>query len=200
MADFSTILPALASLCTSLTGLQASERDMPQKMTRPSVKGKLIYLVTNVTSVGLDDDIRYVYDAGTNTLHMVVAGIRTFTFSVRFEGEDHSPGRDALFYLERLRTRLVWPAAQAAMFTANVALTKRMAFQDLSRVLSAEDRVQSVGVLDLIFQAVVEDSPTTGSSDFPVSWVERVHFNSDTLDNEGGTPLPVQIHGVVDRP
>ena len=160
----------------------------------------MVYAVTNVTSIGLDDDVRYVYDSGSNGMVVTVFGIREFTFSVRFEGLDHTADRDALFYLERLRTRLIWPSSQDALIAIGASLTKRLAFQDLSRILSAEDRVNSIGVLDLVFQAVVEDSPSTPTDDSPISWIQTVNWHTNTLNNEGNVPLVKQISDTITVP
>lgn len=199
--NFETSLPAIAALMTSLVGLRVDQRNMPQKVTDPKVKGKLVYTVTSCISNGLNDDVRFVYNAGTGLLDVVVSGLRTFTLSVRFEGYDQSLPHDALYYLERLGTRLIYPSSLATLAALDVSLIRRLSFQDLSRILSAEDRVWSVGQKDFVFQCVVTYNPTDGGADSPSSWIEHVQVLSDDLLGEDGLALPgpMQINTVIDR-
>lgn len=200
MNDLATMLPGLAALMTKLTGVRVEERDAPQKQQDPLARGKLQYVVTGCMPIGRDE-IRYLdnpADAGA-TLLETVFGLRKLTVQVRFEGSDHRPGQDALFYLERLGTRIRLPSATTTLSDLGLALQSIETFHDISRVQSAEDRRNSVGYKDFIFTGLLIETPATGD-DNPVGWIEVVHFFSNTLKNEAGTPNPEQISGDVTRP
>lgn len=198
MSTFATTLPALALLMTRLTGLQmVEERDSPQKVVDPQKKGKLQYIVMGCKPVG-QDEIRYTYNSGTNTMDVVVLGMRRLTVTARFEGYDHRPGQDALFYLERLGTRMSWPSSVQALQDVGLSLIERTSFINLSRVYEDSDRRWSIGQKDFIFNFLLEEPP--GADDTPVSWIQTVIWASDTLDDVDGLPLDRQISGTVVAP
>ena len=200
MGDFKTMLEGFANLTQQLTGLQPVHAHMPSKVIDPQKKGRLEFRVIGCRPVNShSDELREEFDAGQNLLIITAVGLRYLTIQVKFIGYDHRPTQDALFYLERLGDRLSWPSSHAALRALDMGLVLRGAFIDLSKVISAEDRQGSVGVKEFNFMAAVSeviDNP----ADSPSSWIETVEFASDTLDDEAGDPLGLQISGSVTRP
>ncbi len=94
---------------------------------------------------------------------------------------------------------MVWPSSLAALRAVDMGLITRGSFLDLSKVYSAEDRQGSIGVKEFIFHAVVTEE-IGDTSDSPLSWIETLTFESDTLDDVDGDPLPEQISDTVVRP
>lgn len=201
MSDFKTMLPGFAALATKLTGLQLiAQAHMPPKVLDPRKHGKLEFRVIGCRPVNsTSDELREVWDVGTNTLFVTAIGFRQLTIQVKFIGEDNRPSQDALFYLERLGDRLAWPSSAAALRAIDMGLITRGSFVDLSRVISAEDRQGSVGAKDFIFTAVVSEQ-ISDAADSPLSWIQTVNFASNTLNDEAGNPLARQIAGTVTRP
>lgn len=196
MSDFATMLPGFAALAVSLTGLQVFQRNSPPKVIDPKLKGKLDFRVIACRPVSTFDEIRYVFDTVLGTYTMVSSGLRKLTIQVTFEGFDHGYGRDALFYLERLASRIVWPSSLAALNVLEMSLLDRGTFVDLSKVLSAEDRQWSVGTKDFIFLAVLNETPDN-PDDNPANWIETVIFTSNPLLGEDGTPESPPVSGTV---
>jgi hypothetical protein len=196
------MLQGFAALAAALTGLGAPNTvhaHMPAKMLDPLKKGRLEFRVIACRPVNsTSDEIREVFDAGTNKLLVTSFGRRYLTIQVKFIGDDQLPSQDALFYLERLGDRLTWPSSTATLRGLDMGLVTRGSFLDLSQVMSAEDRQNSVGVKDFIFAALVSEE-MTATGDSPASWIETLYFGSDTLDDVDGTPLVPQISEVVTR-
>jgi len=186
-----------------LTGLKPAsvvQAHMPSKVLDPRKHGKLEFRVIGCKPVnGTSDELRETYDAGLNMLRITAIGLRMLTIEVKFIGEDNRPTQDALFYLERLGDRLVWPSSLAALRAIDMGLQTRGGFIDLSRVYSAEDRHGSIGAKEFIFIAAVSEE-ISNPADSPLSWIQTVDFVSDTLDNVDGNPLPHQISGTVTVP
>ncbi len=193
-------LEGFAALVASLTGLKpVAEANSPVKVIDPLKKGRIEFHVIGCKPVNsVSDEIIEVYDPGTNTLIVSSWGLRNLTIQVKFIGYDHRFSQDALFYLERLGDRIVWPASSATLKALGLVLVTRGSFINLSKVISAEDRQGSVGAKEFIFRATVSEEMT--GDDSPSSWIETVEFASDTLDNEAGVPLAAQISGSVTRP
>jgi hypothetical protein len=200
VGDFKTMLGGFASLAVQLTGLQPIvQAHMPPKVLDPRKHGKLEFRVIGCRPINsTSDEIRYEYNAGTNRLIVTSIGFRRLTIQVKFTGEDNRPSQDALFYLERLGDRIVWPSSLAALRAVDMGLVTRGSFIDLSRVISAEDRQGSVGVKEFTFNVVVTEV-ISNPSDSPLSWIETVEFLSNTLNDVDGTPLVPQISGTVTR-
>lgn len=200
MSTFAQMLNGFAALATQLTGLQIVQAHMPVKATDPIKKGRLEYRVIACRPISkVTDEIRYAFDTGTNTLVMTSEGMREITIQTKFIGYDNRPTQDALFYLERLGDRLAWPSSVTALQALDMALVARESFIDLSRVISAEDRVGSIGVKDFRFNAVVTEAPDN-PTDNPTNWIEVLEFYSAPLLDVDGNPSPHQIAGSVTRP
>lgn len=200
MSTFATIMTGFRALAIQLTGLQVEQYNSPPKTIDPKKKGRLEFRILACRPISaVTDEIRYTFDAGTNTLIMTSEGMRTITMQVKFEGYDHGPGQDACYYLERLGNRIVWPSSLEALAALDLGLVNRGTFQNFSKVLSAEDREWSIGIKEFIFQAVVNETPDN-PADNPSTWIETVIFLSDTLDNVDGNPLVPQISRTVTRP
>ncbi len=198
MTTLAEQLEGFAALATALTGIRTEQKDMPQKMIDPAKKGRLEYRVISCRPVaGSSDEIRFS-DDGDNLL-MSSEGLRALTIQVTFKGYDQRYTQNALFYLERLGNRLVWPSSLATLRALDLGLIDRGTFQDFSDVESAEDRRWSVGVKDFMLHAVVTETPDN-PADNPMSWIETVEFASDTLDGTDDLPLPTQISATVTRP
>lgn len=196
MSDFATMLPGFTALVAQLAGLQIEKANGPAKMIDPRLKAKLETRVISCRPVSaVTDEIRYTYNETTGVNTMTSEGMRALTIQVKFEGFDHGPARDALFYLERIGDRIVLPSSLATLRALGMGLTNRGTFQDLSKVLSAEDREWSIGVKDFMLLAVVTTTPDAGvgvGSDNPANWVQSVTFVS--------TDMIPQISGTVTRP
>lgn len=197
------MLEGFSALALKVTGLKPasiSQAHMPPKVIDPRVHGKLEFRVIGCRPVNANsDEFVEEYDAGLNKLHIFSHGLRELTIQVKFTGEDQRPTQDALFYLERLGDRLVWPSSTDALRAIDMVLVTRGSFLDLSKVFSAEDRQGSIGVKEFMFRASVSEEVT--GPDFPISWIETVHVFSDDLNGVDGNPLPApeQISLTVTR-
>jgi hypothetical protein len=196
------MLTGFAALAVQLTGLappSVGPAHMPPKVLDPRKHGKLEFRVIGCRPMNAtEDDIRETYDVGTNKLTLTSYGFRQLTIQVKFTGEDQRPSQDALFYLERLGDRLVWPASQASLAALDMGLVTRGSFVDLSRVYSAEDRQGAIGAKEFIFNVLVSEI-ATGSPDNPTNWIETVQFASNQLLGTDGNPLATQISGSATR-
>jgi hypothetical protein len=197
------MLEGFSALAIQLTGLKPadiSQAHMPPKVLDPRRHGKIEFRVIGCRPyTGNDDEVREDYDVGTNTLILTAAGRRQLTIQVKFTGEDHRPTQDALFYLERLGSRLVWPPSRDALRALDMGLVTRGSFIDLSKVYSAEDRQGSIGVKEFIFNVLLTEQ-ITNPDNSPFQWIQTVLISSDTLDDVDGTPLPHQISATVTVP
>jgi hypothetical protein len=202
VADFKTMLEGFAKLAIQLTGLSPagiSQAHMPPKVLDPRKHGRLEFRVIGCRPVNSNsDEFTEEFDSGLNKIRVTSHGIRILTIQVKFIGEDQRPTQDALFYLERLGDRLVWPPSLAALKALDMGLQTRGSFLDLSQVFSAEDRQGSIGVKEFIFIASVSEEIT--GTDFPLSWIQTVTFTSNKLNDVDDTPADPQITVTVARP
>ncbi len=190
--NWDTILPGLATLLASLTGLQAFERDSPPKATDPKLKAKLEFAVTSCSTVGRDER-RYTYVGGPDpnaSVTIAIHGNRQFTLGVKCISYDHSPTKAAEWFLERIYTRLSLPSSQAALNDLGVAWVGAAPFVNLSAVLRPEDRAFSLGQKDLFFTAAVTDQ---ADSDPPIGTIDSVTLTSVYLYDVDGSQLAQQI-------
>jgi len=188
---WNTILPGLAALLASLTGLQITKTDMPQKVTDSTLKAQLEFRITSCVGIG-EDEWRYVADTDPTQQHLTICGHRAFTLQVKCTSYDATNTNMAPWYLERIYTRLSRPANLAAMDPLGVAWTDAGPTLDLGQVISEEERIFSIGVKDFMFTAVVNDADTDPADD-PQATIQHVNLTSNTLNNVDGTPLPVQV-------
>lgn len=199
MSDLKTMLPGFARLAARMLGVapvNVTQRDAPQREVDPRIKAKFQYCVTGCMPIGRDE-IRYV-GVSPNVVETIF-GLRKITIQVRCEGYDHQSGQDALFWLERLGLRIRLPSAIAELATLDLALSSVQTFHDISRVLTAEDLVDSVGYKDFIFTGILSDTPATGP-DNPVNTIETVIWASSTINDYPGHPHVPQIGSTIHRP
>src|SRR4051812_36105798 len=120
------MLEGFAALTVKLTGLipaSVAAAHMPSKALDPRAHGKIEFRVIGCRPVNAtSDEIVETYDAGLNLLRVSSKGFRQLTIEVKFIGEDNRPTQDALFYLERLGDRLVWPSSLASLRTLDMGL------------------------------------------------------------------------------
>lgn len=192
------ILPGLATLLASLTGLQAFERDSPPKVTDPKLKAKLEFAVTAVTAIGSEDEWRRVYNPSepdpNKRVTTQVCGTRLLTLSVKCISYDHSPMNSAEWFLERIYTRLGFPSSCATLRGIDCAWVDSGSFVNLSASLRPEDRVFSVGQKDFMFTTAVNEI-ADGDPDYdgPMGTIDSVVLTSIYLYGVDGNPLTTQI-------
>lgn len=196
--NWDVILPGLAALLASLTGLQVKDRDNSQEMTNPdpTAKGQLLYSVTSCSSVGIDE-LRYDPDPADPTgwtTKLLICGQRYFTLQVRFEGFDQGDTLSARFYLERIRTRLNFPSSNDAINKLGCAWADDGPFILLNNTY--DDRVFSVGTIDFMFNACVNE-PDTSADDSPIGYIQSVSIASHFLYDSSGSPASTQLNLTV---
>lgn len=176
------LLPAIAALLGSLTGLDARDGGMPAGFTDPVLKAKLEYRVTAINGIG-DDEWRYG-DPGDGLEHLTICGTRKFTVSVRCESYDQSSNLSAQWYLERIYTRLSRPSALDALRAVDCCWIDSHSYVDLPT--PKDDRVWSIGVKDFVFTAAVNDSADDSAADSPITTIDTVQFVSQYLFQPDG--------------
>lgn len=183
------ILPGLAALLASLTGLQITKTDMPQKVTDSALKAQLEFRITACTGIG-EDDWRYSADSDPTQQLLTVCGQRSFTLQVKCTSYDAANTSMAPWFLERIYTRLSRPASLAAMAALDVAWCEAGPTLDLGQSISEEERIFSIGVKDFMFTAAVNDAD---DADSPQATIQHVNLTSNTLNNVDGNPLTRQV-------
>lgn len=135
---------------------------------------------------GYDSRVRE-YDSGPDAVTTTQYGARELNVSVRIETENQEPGSSAHVYAGMLQTRLQRVSVRDALHAAGLALATNQ--KPVTMDFKSDDRMISLCVLDLVFNAAEVDVDTTASGDF----IEQVTLESDTLDEPDGDPSPIQI-------
>jgi hypothetical protein len=202
MVNWSEINPVLVTLFTSLAVDQppapeppwsAEWRDRRANAVHPHATLKqLLYLkVTSVVGIG-QDETRYEFVPVTSSapadlpylgqLRATQCGWRRFTLQVQSHVVEHQDVQWCMQTLERLRTGLRRRSSLDALSAVGVSLVRIEQAVDVSRKF--DGRVHSIGNMDVIFGAVVNDRDPA-----PAGWIERIELTSHFQD--GGAELPV---------
>ncbi len=193
------ILPGIATLLGTLTGLQRFEANAPIKVTDPKLKAKLDYRVLACTGLGRDER-RWTHDPDETdpnlAMKLELCGVRQFTLSVKCLSYDAVPTKTAQWYLERVYTRLSLPSSQAALNALEVAWIGGGSYTDLSAAVSAEDRIFSIGSKDFMFTTAVTES----DDDESIGTIDHAIVTSVYLYGTDGEPLGKQIGPVTIPP
>jgi len=181
--------PALAAAVRAATGLPAN--NVVWKGTKEeagwSPGGIVAKLsVSNIRSVGNDEERRVKYDAQTNTRTLTLSGARQFSFTVRIELQDESDTALRDVYADRMRVR-VWresvakPLRAAGISVADIRPTVSV------DGIRAQNRVLSVAVIEFLMNAAENDVDTTPGS---AEWIAEVK-STGTLERPDGTTITV---------
>jgi hypothetical protein len=194
--NWDILLPGIASVLGVLTGLDVRDLGAPPGFTDPVRQAKLEYRVIACSGIG-QDEYRYAYDAGADTMRLTLSGVRKFTVAVRCEGYDQGSARGAQWYLERIYTRLNLPNVNDYFDSLNVAWIDAGPYVDLPT--EKDNRLFSVGSKDFVFTTSVNES-ADGLGDpllpvaSPVPYIQSVQFVSQYLyAADGSTHVAPQI-------
>lgn len=126
---------------------------------------------------------------GAGVLTRTIAGPRTFTVEIRVETDNQDGGAEAMTYVTRLQTRLQRPAIGGSLSAAGVNVATIADGVDAD--ITVDDRVVSLSVLDVVFNAVENDVDTTEVGDYAESF--RFETTPDLLRAPGGTAAEHQV-------
>jgi hypothetical protein len=183
------ILPALATLLGTLTGLQVREKTSPEKQFRTQLKAKLEFNVSSCVDVG-EAEIRYEPGSpATNLIEQVVLH-KEFVLSVKCESYDNGYTKFAPWHLERIATRMNRATSLAALRAVGCSYLGVGPTHDLSGVTDDEGRIFSVGQKDFRFLGVVNDRDTDAP---PTGSIGSVELQSIYLYGADGVQLPAPL-------
>lgn len=186
--NWKAINPVLIALFTELAVDQpvdgaewkAEWREGQRGFVHPTIQQALYLKVTTCVGTG-DDETRMGFDETANDLFESRCGMRRFTLQVQAVVLDHTDEIWAMQTLERIRTRLCWTRSLDALLAVNVSLVDILPAIKASKTI--EKRVVSIGNMDVIFAAAVNDRDPV-----PIGWLERIVLSSRLT--EGGELLP----------
>lgn len=186
-------LPGIAALFVSLTGLQTFDRDRPPQVTKSDKKAKLEFAVIACAAIG-GDEYRYGAPGLDGVMRLTISGTRAFTLSVRCTGFSHKYTESAIYYLERIYTRLMLPTSGATLRALGVSWVDAGSLVNLSSAFTEDDRVFSVAQKDFMFTGVVNELADTDNA---APYIEHVEIASVYLYGVDGAQLTKQIGPVV---
>lgn len=166
---FDQIRPAILALVASCIGVRTVWDDGRRPFVPPA-DGVLALCRLNVTSsIGVDER-RMVYDADAapdECLRDTVNGARRATLTVQVLSFDQDDTKQALGYLETLRTRIASQRAIEALRVLNCALADTGQVVPLNAPV--DDHVASIGALDIFLGLMINeaDSAFAGTADDP---------------------------------
>lgn len=171
-----------------------SDSDTTVTEIRDGLKALIDVLDVTTSSVGaaaldvvFDDPIGETVTVGANLAlsnslegdaGVTICGDRALVLSIMVKSRDQSPTKTAMWYLEKIRTSLGKPSVLSALKTAGLAFARAENVQDLDGWL--DDRIESVGVLDIHLNAVVNESDDDHTESG--SFVETVEIAAELLD------------------
>lgn len=133
-------------------------------------------------AVGIDE-LRWTHDAGEPDPAIdftpTVSGNREFTLSILVSNRDQRATLDAHWHLEKLRTSLQKPTVRDALRVAGLSLQRYQPIQPLNE--ERKGRVESKASMDVIFNAVVNDTDTAEAG----SYVEKAGITGTLYDLDG---------------
>jgi len=191
--DFEALRNALKKTFEKASGgLQTIVEDEDRPFMDPSKGAMVIFSTPRFQQIGVDE-IRYQNDP-TDPLKLVpaVVGNRRMRISVKVESMSQEPNGSAMFYAERIRTRLKFPSVVDIMRDAGVALIESL--PTVSAPYLIDDRMRARAVLDLSFAVASCDL------DEPIETIGSLEIASDTLDDISGTPVSIQINKTLTLP
>lgn len=186
--DLATIEPALVTLASALTGVEAS-CCVWENAPRPRHNGRLV-LLSWVSIVGAGvDETTWTYAADADPLKEMtptVTGQRKATLQLSVEALDQRPGHTARQLAERARTLAQGPSSLAALLAVGLAFAGAEPVQQAD--YRVDGRMVSRCTLDLhlnALSAVVDDAAQT-------SYIATVTTTS-TVTHPDGSPVADSI-------
>lgn len=167
---FDTIRPALLSLVASCIGVRTVWDDGRRPFVPPA-DGVIALCRLNVTAaMGATDARIMAYDpdaAPDLCLQDTIRGVRRATLTVQIMSFDQDDTKQALGYLETLRTRIASQRTIAALEDIGCALWRTG--QVVAQNAPIDDHVASIGALDVFLGLTIEeaDSAFAGDADVP---------------------------------
>lgn len=201
-ASWSTWQDGLPPLFATLIGLAAPSSvawaSQPRSMS-PGPRAQLDVIAS--PSVGVEDR-RYVSDdvatfdldgeTIVGTLVEELTGQREIVVQVTAWNEAQSLPVSARALLDRLRTRLAWGSTTTALRAMGLAFVRTEAPVALEPV--EDGRIVSRWAMDVAFAYASIELDASN----PTNWFETARIASQSLRDEGGSPLPSQVDVTID--
>jgi hypothetical protein len=166
---FDQIRPVLLGLVASCVGVRAVWDDVRRPFV-PPVDGVIALCRLNVSAAIGVDERRMTYDpdaAPDQCLSDTINGTRRATLTVQVMSFDQDDVKQALGYLETLRTRFASQRVRDALNAVNCALWSTGQVVPLNAPV--DDHIASIGALDIFLGLMINESDLafSGTADDP---------------------------------
>jgi hypothetical protein len=159
---------------------------------QPRTNGRLVTLSwVSMPTVGTDE-VRYANDGSVlppdaNLTPMVVS-LSKCTLQVTFDVNDNRPEAPHAFGLARLMlNRVRRPSSLAALRAVNLG------FVGTTGPTNADSDTDDHNVSRAVLEVMMNASNLDRDESNPIGSVESIDLTSNTVDDEGGTPLPASL-------
>lgn len=144
---------------------------------------KLQLKVLSVRGVG-EDETRWVFDQGTQTLSSHQYCVRSFTLQLTATARQLLDGRNPMAVLERVRTRIRRPSSLAAIGAAGLSLIR--VEQALDATYTFDNKRRPCAVMDVVFTGAFTDEDPVDPG-----WIQYVDIDGE-LAGSVDSPIATQ--------